>query len=98
MKNAVITWFRNQKLQIKFSIILLFALLLMFLGMLGTSTMTNQAYNDALYERTVQLLTLFAQNVQEELESIGDFSFSIIADNVIQDGLTQLHKNKVGSQ
>ena len=98
MKNAIITWFRNQKLQIKFSIILLFALLLMFLGMLGTSTMTNQAYNDALYERTVQLLTLFAQNVQEELEGIGDFSFSIIADNVIQDGLTQMRKSKVGSQ
>jgi two-component system sensor histidine kinase YesM len=97
-KGFFYSWFRNQKLQIKFSLILLIALLLVFLGMLVTSRITNQAYNDALYERTIQLLTLFSQNVQEELDSIGDSSFSIIADNVIQEGLTQLHKNEVGSQ
>lgn len=86
------TWFRNLRLQWKFFVILLSALLLVFGGMLITSRMTAQTYNDVLYERTVQLLTLFAQNVQSELEDVTDDSFSILADNVLQTRLSQLNR------
>lgn len=85
-------WFRNLKLQGKFFVILLSALLLVFFGTMLTSRMTEQTYNDALYERTVQLLTLFAQNVQSELEEVTNDSFSILGDNVLQSNLSTLNR------
>lgn len=83
-------WFRNLRLQSKFFVILLFALLVVFCGAMITSRMTEQTYNDALYRRTVQLMTLFGQNVQSELENVTDTSFAIIADDVLQESLSQL--------
>ena len=85
-------WFQNLKLQGKFFVILLLALLLVFFGSLLLSRMTEQTYNDALYERTVQLLTLFAQNVQSELDEVTEYSFSILADNVLQEKLSLLNR------
>lgn len=85
-------WFQNLKLQGKFFVILLLALLLVFCGSLLLSRMTEQTYNDALYERTVQLLTLFAQNVQSELDEVTEYSFSILADNVLQEKLSLLNR------
>lgn len=98
MKQWFTRWFNNQKLRVKFFFILLLALSLAFIGTLATSRMTDHAYNDALYERTVQLLTLFSQNVQSELDNVAESSFSIIADNVLQNSLTQLRIQKFASQ
>ena len=86
-------WFSNLKLQRKFFAILLLALLLVFFGTLSISRITNRAYNDALYARTAQLLTLFSQNIQAELDNAVASSFSILADNVLQDALTRLRLN-----
>lgn len=91
-------WFSNLKLQRKFFAILLLALLLVFFGTLSISRITNRAYNDALYARTAQLLTLFSQNIQAELDNAVASSFSILADNVLQDALTRLRLEPMGTE
>ncbi len=88
---------KNLKLSVKFFLILLTSLTLLFCGFVLTSRMTDQEYNNALYKQSVQLLTLFAQNIQEELNKVADSSFEIIADNVIQDGLSRIKKNANGT-
>ena len=91
-------WLKNQKLATKFFLILLTSLILVFAGIIATSRMTDREYNDTIYKQTVQLLTLFAENIQTELNSVADSSFSIIADNVLQEGLSQIRKANNGSQ
>jgi len=90
MKN----WFCNLKLQWKFFVILLSSLLLVFIGAMTTAHMTEQAYTGALYERTMQMLMLFGQSVQAELDDVADVSFSILADNVLQDKLSEVARNR----
>lgn len=52
--------------------------------------MTDQVYCDMLYQRTAQLLSLFAQNVQSSLNDVKDASFTVLADNIIQENITKL--------
>ena len=92
MKN----WFCNLKLQWKFFVILLSSLLLVFIGAMTTAHMTEQAYTDALYARTMQMLMLFGQSVQAELDDVADVSFSILADNVVQEKLSEVARDKAG--
>ncbi len=98
MKKRLHHWFSNLKLERKFFAILLLALLLVFTGTQATSRLTHRAYDEALYESTVQMLNLFAQNVQGELNKVTDTSFSILADNVFQEELTRMRKSRYGSQ
>lgn len=87
-------WFCNLKLQWKFFVILLFSLLLVFVGAMTTARMTEQTYTDALYERTMQMLMLFGQSVQAELDDVADVSFSVLADNVLQEKLSAYARNQ----
>ena len=89
--------FADLKLQNKFFMILFLALLIVFTGTSIMSRVADQAYNEALYERTVQLLTLFSESIQNELDSIADTSFLIIGDNVLQNALSRMHRNEVGT-
>ena len=98
MKSWIRKQFDNIRLQGKFFSILLLALLLVFVGTLLTRPISDRAYNDALYERTVQLLTVFSQNVQTELNNVADVSFTIIADNVLQNSLTKMRQNAYGTE
>jgi two-component system sensor histidine kinase YesM len=89
-------WYSQWKLQKKFLAILLLALLLVFSGTLLTSRITYRAYDNSLYERTLQLLTLFAQNIQAGLENATTVSFNIVADNVLQTALTHMRQEAYG--
>lgn len=88
------SWFNNLKLQWKFFAILLLALMLVFGGAITTARMTEQAYTDALYERTMQMLMLFGRSVQSELDAVSDVSFSILADNVLQEKLSEVARRQ----
>ncbi len=90
-------WFVNLKLKTKFMTILILSLLLVFGGTRLSSKMAYRAYDDALYNKTVQLLTLFSQIVQQELATVANRSYDIIADNVLQVGLTGMHRSEYGS-
>jgi len=87
-------WFCNLKLQWKFFVILLSSLLVVFVGAMTTTRMTEQAYTNALYERTMQMLMLFSQSVQAELDDVAEVSFSVLADNVLQDKLSEAARNQ----
>ena len=90
MKN----WFCNLKLQWKFFVILLSSLLVVFVGAMTTTRMTEKAYTNALYERTMQMLMLFSQSVQAELDDVAEVSFSVLADNVLQDKLSEAVRSR----
>ncbi len=98
MKSRLCRWFNNLKLEWKFFSVLLLASLLVFAGTQATTGLAHRAYDNALYESTIQLLNLFAQNVQGELDKVVDTSFNILADNVFQQELTRMHRSKYGSQ
>ncbi len=98
MKSRLRRWFGNLKLERKFFSILLCATLLVFAGTQATNRLAYRAYNNALYESTVQLLSLFSQNVQGELDKVVDASFNILADNVLQEELTRMSRAEYGSQ
>ena len=97
IRRIVFSRFADLQLQTKFFIILLLALMIVFAGSSIMSRVADQAYNEALYERTVQLLTLFSESIQNQLDGIGDASFSIIGDNVLQNSLSRMHRTKVGT-
>ena len=63
-------------------------------GAITTARMTEQAYTDALYERTMQMLMLFGRSVQSELDAVSDVSFSILADNVLQEKLSEVARRQ----
>lgn len=98
MLSRIKTWYSNLRLQTKFFSILLLSLLLVFSATFLTSRMPYGAYNRQLYERSVQVLTLFAQEVQSELDNVAEMSFYIIGDNVLQSSLTAMRKASYGSE
>ncbi len=55
-----------------------------------TNRISDNAYNDAIYERTIQLLYMFARRIQDEMDKVVDLSYTVLADNVIQESLTQM--------
>jgi two-component system sensor histidine kinase YesM len=97
MLNLISRWFAGVRLRAKFIIVLLSALLIVLVGTLLAARMPYFAYDQELYTKTVQTLTMFAQEIQTELDGIADDSFYIIGDNVLQAALTMLHRYEVGS-
>ena len=91
-------WFQSIRLRSKFIVILLVSLLMVLCGTLAAARMPYAAYNQELYTKTVQTLTIFAQEIQSELDSVAANSFYIIGDNVLQAALTELHRHELGSE
>ncbi|MDR1599087.1 MAG: sensor histidine kinase [Oscillospiraceae bacterium] len=91
-------WFQNLRLRSKFTLILLASLLIVLGGALLASRMPYAAYDRELYTKTVQTLTMFAQEIQSELDSAAYISFTMIGDNVLQTSLTELNIQAVGSE
>lgn len=81
---------QNISLKTKFIAILALTLVFALGSTFVTQGIIGRAYNDVLYERTVQLLTIFSQNIQAELEQAVSVSYAILGDNVIQSALSTL--------
>ena len=80
----------NISLKTKFIAIIALTLIFALGSTFVTQGIIGRAYNDVLYERTVQLLTIFSQNIQAELERAVSVSYAILGDNVIQSSLSTL--------
>ena len=83
-------WMANRRLRTKFVLILLAAMLLVFAITLATMRIPYAAYDQQLYNSSTQLITLFADRIQGELENIEALSFRMLADNVLQESLRDM--------
>lgn len=90
MKRPIIRfrWLSNLSLKIKLSLILLLSLLVVFSCTLLTARIPYAAYDDQLYNRTVQMLTLFAERLQLEMDRYGNITYQMLGDNVLQKNLS----------
>lgn len=78
------------KIRYKFLLIFVMATITMFFGSLFVSHIMQDAYDKELYNKSVQLLTLFSENVQAELEQVVFDSIIIVSDDILQEELSAM--------
>ena len=83
---------RNIKVRTKFIFILMLAMLLVLSGVLATFRMPYDAYDRQLYQSSAQVITLFAGQIQSELDDVQEISMRILSDNVLQKNLSLLKR------
>ncbi len=76
--------FDDMKIQYKFLTIFSIVAVVMLIGNLSVFRILQKAYNKELYNKSVQLLTLFAEEVQLQLDQIVYDSESIIGNEKLQ--------------
>ncbi len=81
---------RDLKLQTKFIMIFLFTSLAICVGNLLALRIMQQAYNQELYHKSTQLMTLFAENVQGNLDRVTYDSENMISDSKLQECLSEI--------
>ncbi|WP_462405414.1 cache domain-containing sensor histidine kinase [Gracilibacillus sp. Marseille-QA3620] len=91
--SSLVSLYLNSNLKVKIytvvsSIILLFCVFIL-IGLQYVYTL----YDQYLYEKTSQVLTMSANSVEEKLREIEEVSYSIVADPVIQQGLQRLEED-----
>ncbi len=90
-------WLSNMRLRDKFLLIPLVAMLLVCFSVFALVRIPYAAYDDQLYKSSVQMITLFADKVQAELNDIEELSYRILADNVLQKNLSIMKANPPGT-
>ena len=88
---------RNIKVRTKFLFILTLAMLLVLSGVLATFRMPYKAYDRQLYQSSTQVITLFAGQIQSELDDVQEISMRILSDNVLQKNLSLLKRLPVNT-
>lgn len=88
----------NTKLQTKFLLITLITGIFVCIGNLLAFQILQTVYSNELYNKSVQLLTLFAENVQAELGRVAYDSENIISDEVLQKSLSAMKNNSSMSE
>lgn len=79
---------RNLRVRTKFLLILLLAIMLVSATALATLRIPLRAYDEQLYQSTAQTITLFAEQIQNELQDYEAISARILADNTLQKNLS----------
>lgn len=78
----------NISVQVKFLLILFVSLLVVALTCFLSFRLPYAAYDAQLHNASVQTLTLFAEKIENELNSFSQLSLQILGDNIIQKNLT----------
>lgn len=79
---------RDLRVRTKFLLILLLAIMLVSATALATLRIPLRAYDEQLYQSTAQTITLFAEQIQNELQDYEAISARILADNTLQKNLS----------
>lgn len=90
-------WLVNMRLRQKFLLILLMAMALVCVCVFAMARIPYAAYDDQLYKSSVQMITLFADKIQSEVDDIKELSYRILADNVLQKNLSVMKDNPPGT-
>lgn len=97
MLNSMKRWFNNIRLIWKFLLILLVAMILVCGVVLAAVQIPYRVYNEQLYQSSAQLMALFADEIQEELDKIESLSYRILADDVLQKSLSAMKDHPTGT-
>lgn len=92
LKQRLVQLMGNIKVRTKFVLILALAMALVFGSVLATFRLPYAAYDEQLYKSSVQMITLFADRIQAELEDAEELSYRILADNVVQKNLSVMKR------
>ena len=96
-KRGIFSWISNLQLKVKLPLILFLPLLVVFLSTLFSARIPYAAYDAQISDRSVQVLTLIADQLQSEMERFGDVTFQMLGDNVLQKNLSVMYRTPVGS-
>ena len=92
LKQRLVQLMGNIKVRTKFVLILALAMALVFGSVLATFRLPYAAYDEQLYKSSVQMITLFADRIQAELDDAEELSYRILADNVVQKNLSVMKR------
>ena len=81
---------RDIKLQTKFMLIFLTMGIMVCIGNLSAFQILKNAYNQELHNKSIQLMTLFAEDVQAELDRVTYDSENMISDEQLQNYLSEI--------
>ena len=90
-------WLANMRLREKFLLIPLLTMLLVFFSVFALVRIPYAAYDEQLYKSSVQMITLFADKIQAELNDLEELSYRILADNVLQKNLSIMKDHPPGT-
>lgn len=96
-RKGIFSWISNLKLKVKLPLILFLPLLVVFLSTLFSARIPYAAYDAQISDRSVQVLTLIADQLQSEMERFGDVTFQMLGDNVLQKNLSVMYRAPIGS-
>lgn len=88
---------RDLRVRTKFLLILLLAIALVSFTAVGTLRIPMKAYDERLYQSSSQMITLFAEQIQSELENFEAISYRILTDNTLQKNLTVMEETSPGT-
>ena len=92
LKQRLVQLMGNIKVRTKFVLILALAMALVFGSVLATFRLPYAAYDEQLYKSSVQMITIFADRIQAELDDAEELSYRILADNVVQKNLSVMKR------
>ncbi len=93
MINKVKNRWNDITLRSKFLLIILIACILIGMGSLYAFHNIKKAYNQELYDKSVQLMTLLAESIQNELDRVIYDSENMISDKSLQKNLSDIFRS-----
>lgn len=93
----LIHFWQNLRLRAKFLSILLTGIALISITSIAALHIPLHAYDEELYKSSSQMITLFAEQIQNELENYEDISFRILTDKTLQENLTIMRDTPPGT-
>ncbi len=87
----------NLRLRTKFLLILILAIAVVGVTALTTVRLPYSAYDEQLYRASAQMMTLFTNQIQAELEDIEELSYRILSDSALQESLSVMKAKSPGS-
>ena len=93
----MIRWFNDLKLREKFLLIIVFLAAAILVSEALSRSITNKAYDEQLYTKTVQILSTYSDRMEIEFKKMETVTFSIIGDPAMQDYLIIMRDNRIGS-
>lgn len=90
-------FFQNLRLRGKFTLILLAATALISATAMATLHIPLRAYDEQLYKSSSQMISLFAEQINNELQDFENISYRILTDNTLQENLSIMKDSTPGT-
>lgn len=88
---------RNFRVRTKFLLIMLLAIAMVSVTAVTTLRIPLHAYDEQLYQSSSQMITLFAEQIESELENFEAISYRVLTDNTLQKNLSIMKNTAPGT-